>query len=79
MADINQDKSSIIKTALNEYTKSYQVLDGQLRLEYLFEAGTHTIDGGRCMVTRYSYFGGTPQVAYVKEYEGVWDASKETF
>lgn len=79
MADVINNKTAIIKTALNEYTKSYQVLDGQLRLEYLYEAGTHAKHGDACMVTRYSYYGSSSNVEYVKEYESTWDIAFEKF
>lgn len=73
------DKTSLIKTSLNEYTKCHQEFDSQSRLEYLYTAGVQAQTGDPCMVTRYSYVGGTSYVSYMKEYEGTWNESWETF
>lgn len=73
------NKTAIIKTTLAEYTKSHQAFDGSGRLEYLYQAGVDTANGKPCYAVRYSYIGSTTNVNYIKEYQGVWDSSWETF
>jgi len=77
--DLVNSKTAIIKTALNEYTKSKQIFDGSGRLEYLYVAGIQAKNNDPCIVTRYTYIGATSNVDYVKEYEGKWLTSFETF
>jgi hypothetical protein len=78
-ADVIGNKSAIIKTALNEYTKSKQVFDVLGRLEYLYVAGLQAKNNDPCITTRYSYIADSSNVDYVKEYEGKWLTSFETF
>lgn len=77
--DVINNKSAIIKSNLNEYTKAKQFLDVSGRLEYLYQAHIDAVTGTPCYVARYSYYGTTSVVEYTKEYQGTWDVSWETF
>lgn len=78
-SDVINNKSASLKSILNEYSKSKQFFDGSDRLEYLYTAHIEAVTGTPCVVVRYSYVGATAKVDYVKEYEGTWDISWETF
>ncbi len=73
------NKSAVLKSTMNEYSKSKQFFDGSDRLEYLYTAPMDAVTGTPCNVVRYSYVGATAKVDYVAEYEGTWDVSWETF
>ena len=66
----------ILKTMLNEFVKTYIVLDGQGRQHLVYQAKANAKHGEICLVTENVYNGPASTVIIaVKEAEGVWDGS----
>ena len=77
--DVVNNRSSVIKSNINEYVKSKVFYDGQNRPEFIYEAQNIAVTGTPCLKTTYSYVGASALVDYMKEEEASWDTSWETF
>lgn len=78
-SDPINNKTAILKSIVNEYSKSKQLFDVNGRLEFLYVAPVDVKNGEPCFVTQYSYVGLTAVVDYMKEGESVWQTIWETF
>ncbi len=69
----NNDRSSLLKTALHERTKNYVVYDGSGRMTDNYETHADAEDGSPCLRTRYEYVGVTSNISKRLETEATWD------
>ena len=78
-SDPINNRTALLKSQLNEYTKTYITYDINNRVEYVYTVDNDALNGDPCVVTRYSYDGVTTRVVYSKEYESTLHTAWETF
>ena len=64
-----------LKAHAHEGVKQYITYDGSNRMEYVYVADANAVDGDECMVTQYTYDGGSSRIQKMKESITTWDSS----
>ena len=72
---LDQSKTNLLKTQLNEFVKQYIVYDGSQRITSVYTAAVDTAHGGPCSKDEYEYDGGSTRVVKRKESAATWDSS----
>lgn len=72
MATLNQ--TNMLKAVEKAYMKTRYFHDGSDRLTFMVQAPITAGDGGKALITRYTYVGATAVIEGTTEYEGSWDA-----
>lgn len=67
--------TALITSGKHEMTKAHYVYDDDGRATHIYQAPAGMIDGGPCLVTKYSYYGTSVRVENSIEYEGAWDSA----
>lgn len=67
--------TDFIRPHANEAVKTYSTYDGSNRLEYHYTALADAEHGAQCLVTQYTYDGGSSRVQKTKESLATWDSS----
>ncbi len=75
MAKKLDNKTALVLTLENEYTKEYCVYDGSNRLSELYQAATDAEDADPCLLTEYSYDGASSRVEKRKESVSAWQVA----
>lgn len=74
-----ETKTELLKSHLNELTKTHIELDGSGRDEYIYIASADAANGAACIVTRLSYNGLTSKIIFAKEYYSTWNSAWDVF
>ena len=70
------DKQLVLKTLMNELSKTYILLDVNSRAQFIYQAPYNAKNGDVCLLTEYTYAGPTSTIIIgIKETEGVWLSS----
>jgi hypothetical protein len=75
MPEVMPNKSAQIKTHLNEYVKTFTSYDPNGRPLRVITARHDAPAGEVAVATQYTYDGASTRVAYLLEYEILWDAA----
>jgi len=78
--DAVKNKTSLLKSHLNEQMKTHIVYDGSIRPKYIFTAEIDAAEGDPCLVTEYVYHPtSTSDIIHRQErvykWKAVWDAA----
>lgn len=70
------DKQLVLKTLMNELSKTYILLDVNSRAQFIYQAPYNAKHADVCLRTEYTYASPTSTIIIgIKETEGVWDSS----
>lgn len=72
---VTNKQSAALRTAEKQYMWTKYFHDGNGRCTYIVQAPRGSADGGKALVTKYTYVGITNTIDVTVEYEGAWDES----
>jgi hypothetical protein len=67
--------TDFVKPQFSEAIKTHSVYDGSERLIEFYTAMANTGNGGKCILTKYTYIGVSTRVENTSEVEGTWDST----
>lgn len=72
---IDEKANQVFEALGREIIKVYRVYDGSNRVTSQYEAYAHTLNGGACLRTDYTYLAATTNVVKMQEYVDVWSSA----